>query len=79
MATWLRGECLRRSETMTSSTDTPGRPTPTVVRWLALIEQHGGHTAALEALIRQADELQKLKRAVRALGCTPESLMSEPT
>jgi hypothetical protein len=50
---------------------------PTVLRWLALIELHGGHTAALESLIRQADELQRLKRAIRAMGLSPEILASE--
>jgi hypothetical protein len=54
------------------------RSTPTVLRWLALIELHGSHTAALEALIRQADELERLRRAVRALGLSPEILASEP-
>jgi hypothetical protein len=53
------------------------KPTPTVLRWLALIELHGGQTAALEALIRQADELQRLQRAVRAMGLSPEILASE--
>jgi hypothetical protein len=54
------------------------RSTPTVLRWLALIELHGSHTAALEALIRQADELERLRRAVRARGRWPEILASEP-
>jgi hypothetical protein len=53
------------------------KSTPTVLRWLALIELHGSHTAALEALIRQADELERLRRAVRALGFSPEILASE--
>jgi hypothetical protein len=50
------------------------RRTPTVLRWLSLIEMHGGHTAALEALIRQSDELLRLKCAVRELGYSPEVL-----
>jgi hypothetical protein len=54
---------------------TPTKPTPTVLRWLALIEQHGSHTAALEALIRKADELERLKAAVRGCGLRPELLL----
>lgn len=53
------------------------KPTPTVLRWLALIEMYGSHTAALEALIRQVDEFERLKRAVRARGLSPEILASE--
>lgn len=55
---------------------TSSRPVPTVLRLLALIEMHGSQTAALEALLRQADELERLKRAVRALGLSPELLAS---
>ena len=55
---------------------TSSGPVPTVLRLLALIEMHGSQTAALEALLRQADELARLKRAVRALGLSPELLAS---
>jgi len=50
---------------------------PTVLRWLNLIDLHGSQTAALEALIRKSDELDRLKRAVRGLGMSPEILASE--
>jgi hypothetical protein len=50
---------------------------PTVLRWLALIEKHGGHTPALEALLRHADELERLKRAMRERGLSPEILAAE--
>ena len=50
-------------------------PCPTVLRWKALIDKYGSETAALEALIRQADELDRLKGAVRAQGLSPESLL----
>jgi hypothetical protein len=50
-------------------------PTPTVLRWKELIDQHGSETAALEALLRQADDLERLKRAVRACGLSPELLL----
>jgi len=49
--------------------------TPTVLRWLALVEKHGSHTAALEALLRQADELDRLKAAVRGAGLKSELLL----
>lgn len=51
--------------------------TPTVVQMLALIRKHGSQTAALEALLRQADELERLKRALRAMGMTPEFIAAE--
>ena len=53
---------------------TESNPAPTVLRWLELIERHGSKTAALEALIRQADELDRLKRALRATGMSPEAI-----
>jgi hypothetical protein len=53
------------------------RRTPTVVRMLELIRRHGSQTAALEALLHQADELERLKRALRAMGMTPEFIASE--
>ena len=53
------------------------RRTPTVVRMLELIQRHGSQTAALEALLRQADELERLKRALRAMGMTPEFIAAE--
>lgn len=58
------------------STRAPTRRTPTVLRLLALIDLHGSQTAALEALLQQADELSRLKAAVRALGLSPEILAS---
>jgi hypothetical protein len=39
-----------------------------------LIDQYGSETAAPEALLRQADDLE-LKRAVRACGLNPELLL----
>jgi hypothetical protein len=51
------------------------RASPTVLRWLALVEKYGSHTAALEALLRQADELARLKVAVRACGLKPDLLL----
>ena len=53
------------------------RRTPTVVRMLELIRKHGSQTAALEALLRQADELERLQRALRAMGMTPEFIAAE--
>ena len=50
---------------------------PTVLRWLNLLDLHGSQTAALEALILKSDELDRLKRAVRGLGMSPEILASE--
>jgi hypothetical protein len=61
-----------------TATRTAPRHVPTVLRLLALIEMHGSQTAALEALLRQADELARLKAAVRGLGLSPELLASEP-
>lgn len=53
------------------------KPLTTVQRWLALIDQQGGQNAALVTLFRQVDELERIKRAVRALGLSPEILASE--
>lgn len=50
-------------------------PCPTVVRFNRLIEQRGSHTAALEALLRDAEVLDQLKRAIRAAGMCPEEIM----
>jgi len=58
-------------------TTAPRNRTPTVLRWLNLVEKHGSQTAALEALIRQADELERLKRAVRGCGLSPALLAME--
>jgi hypothetical protein len=48
----------------------------TVLLWLALVEKYGSHTGALEALLRQADELDRLKAAVRSCGLKPELLLA---
>lgn len=48
---------------------------PTVLRWVALVDKHGSHTGALEALLRQADELERLKVAVRGCGLRPDLLL----
>lgn len=50
-------------------------PCPTVVRFNRLIELHGGHTAALESLLRDAEVLDQLKRAIRSAGLCPEEIM----
>ena len=55
----------------------PSRTLTNVQRWLALIDQHGGQNAALFALFKQVDEFERLKRAVRARGLSPEILASE--
>ena len=55
------------------------KPLTTVQRWLALIEQHGSQTAALVALFRRLDELERLERAAVACGLSPEILTAEPT
>jgi hypothetical protein len=48
-----------------------------LLRWAGLIQIHGSQTAALEALLRDADELVKLKRAVKWCGLKPEHLLME--
>ena len=53
------------------------RPLSTVQRWLALIDHHGSENAALVALFKQIDELERLKRALRDRGLTPEAVLSE--
>jgi hypothetical protein len=55
----------------------PARPNPTLVRWASLIGFYGSQIAALESLIRDADELVKLKRAVRGVGLKPELLLAQ--
>jgi hypothetical protein len=50
-------------------------PCPTVVRFNRLIELHGSHTSALEALLRDAEILEQLKRAIRAAGLCPEEIL----
>jgi hypothetical protein len=52
--------------------ETPIRPT--LLQWLALVELHGSQSAALQELVRAHGELDRLKRAVRALGLSPELL-----
>ena len=63
--------------TLATAPLTRRRPTPMILRWLALIEMHGSHTAALHALIRRADELERLQLAVRSLGMSPELLAAQ--
>jgi hypothetical protein len=41
---------------------------PVTLRWLAMIDDHGSQVAALAALFRQVDELERLKQAVRGVG-----------
>lgn len=50
---------------------------PATLRWLALIDEHGSQLGALVALFRHVDELERLKRAVRERGWSPEILGSE--
>lgn len=52
------------------------KPTPTVLRWKALVDKHGSETAALEALLRQVDELERLKQAIRMCGLSPALLLA---
>ena len=58
-------------------TSPQGKPLTTVQRWLALIDRHGSQNAALVALFRRLDELERLEGAVRACGLSPELLASE--
>lgn len=55
------------------------RPLSTVQRWLALIDHHGSENAALVAMFKQIDELDRLKRALRDRGLAPEALLGEST
>jgi hypothetical protein len=60
---------------------TPSGATPpsaiTLTRWMRLIEQHGGPTRALEALLRDADKLERLLHAVRSCGIDPDELLGQ--
>ena len=49
---------------------------PTVKRWNELITMHGSPQAALERVVAAYDELEKLKRAVRGCGLSPETLVA---
>lgn len=51
--------------------------TPTVMRWLRLIEIYGGHTAALEALLRDSENLEHLMQGMRSCGIDPYLLIKE--
>ena len=61
----------------TESSAPRSKPLSTVQRWLALIDDHGSENAALVALFRQVDELERIKRVMRQRGLTPEMLVSE--
>ena len=50
------------------------KPLSTIQRWLTLIDQHGSENAALVALFKQVDELERLKRVMREHGLPPEAL-----
>lgn len=50
---------------------------PVTLRWLGMIDEHGSQVAALVALFRQVDELERLKRAVNSCGLSAE-LLTEP-
>jgi hypothetical protein len=51
--------------------------TATVLRWLRLIEVYGGHTAALEALLRDSQNLEHLMCSMRSCGINPDLLIKE--
>jgi hypothetical protein len=48
----------------------------TVKRWNELVALYGSPQAALERAVAAHDELERLKRAVRGRGLTPESLVA---
>jgi hypothetical protein len=50
---------------------------PMVLRWLSLVELHGSQSGALEAVLRDSDQFERLKRAVRRIGLDPELLIRE--
>ena len=58
--------CVPRSKALT-----------TIQRWLALIDHHGSENAALVALFKQVDELERLKRAMCEREPSPETLAAE--
>ena len=49
---------------------------PTVKRWNELITLYGSPQAALDRVVAAHDELEKLKRAVRGCGLSPERLIA---
>jgi hypothetical protein len=51
--------------------------TATVMRWLRLMEFYGGHTAALEALLRDAQNLDRLMSCMRSHGMDPSTFIRE--
>jgi hypothetical protein len=59
----------------TSMNEKPQR-IPTVRRWNELIALYGSPQAALERVVAAHDELERLKRAVRGCGLTPEKLVA---
>jgi hypothetical protein len=48
-----------------------------ISRWMRLIELHGGPAEALDALLRDADKLDRLQCAIRACGLDPEQLLQD--
>lgn len=49
---------------------------PVTLRWHAMVDEHGSQVAALAALFKQVDELERLKHAVLSQGQSPEILAS---
>lgn len=61
----------------TTSNRTTLPPNVTLLRWKTLIDLYGSQTAALESLLRESEQLERLKRAVRAHGLDPDALLRE--
>lgn len=57
--------------------DGPRATASAIARWMRLIELYGGPAEALQALLRDADRLERLQQAIRACGLDPEQLLQD--